>query len=121
MNTRKILAIAMVIVSTQWLGACAGVVRAQPGDGFVADVGTQQLRLCFRSGISPQPGQQVSYVGNASTPKPGYKSMRPEGTALVTAVGADGCVMATVLTGTPHRGDDVTMSGVHKSLLSSSD
>jgi hypothetical protein len=120
MNTRKILTIAMVVASTQWL-ACAGMVHAQPGEGFVADVSTQQLRLCFRSGVAPQPGQQVSYVSNASTPKPGYKSMRPVGTALVTAVGADGCVMATALTGTPHRGDDVTVSGVRKNLLSSSD
>jgi hypothetical protein len=107
MNTRKMLAIALVVASTQVLGACASLAQLQSGDGFIADVGTQQVRLCFRSGVSPSPGQEVRFVANANTPRASYKSMWPEGKARISAVGNDGCATAIVLNGRPHREDDV--------------
>ena len=114
MKTKFTLVIftAVAIASLSMVSACASFKQTQPSAGYIAEVGTSQVRLCFRSGISPSPGQEVQFMSNAQTPRPSFRSARPVGVARITAAGADGCVLATVLNGTAQRNDDVNLPSV---------
>jgi uncharacterized protein YceK len=111
-NLTLTIAVGISIASTLLLSACASIAQAQPSAGYIAEVDTSQVRVCFRSGVSPPAGQEVYFVSNAQTPRSSYRSMRAVGAARIIAAGSDGCATAIALTGKPRTDDDVYLSGV---------
>ena len=105
-NRPTVIAAGFAIAASLLLSSCA-TLWAPDSVGYVADADAGQVRLCFSSGAAPSSSQEVYLM---SKYRQTYKSLRNIATARVTAVGADGCAMATVLDGHPKRDDEVHLS-----------
>jgi hypothetical protein len=113
-QSTRTIRIATAIAFASLLSACASLVPTESGAGYIAEVDPAQVRICFRSGVLPGPGQEVHFISDAHTARPSYRSMRAIGAARIETMASDGCAKAVALTGVPQLGDEVYFSNAHR-------
>lgn len=92
------------------LSSACSTLTTSKNVGSVADATVTDLRLCFRSGAIPPPGQEVQIMRRelvGSGKPPANYLARQVGTARITAAASDSCVAAVMVDGKARPNDQV--------------